>query len=701
MKTLLLFMFNIIFLVLEVNSQNQELVFPIKHSATLTSLKYSPSRQYIATTSNDFTIKLWKTNSISLIRTFTGHKASVLFIDFSKNEKYIVSSGNDSTIIIWDINSGKIMIGPIKMNDKITSLCFNPDNKGVYIGTNNGKILGINCSSGKTEKELTFESLKITHLSFVKNNNNLLVSLSKQSDEQEMNSKGSFILVDLNYPNKPFVISNYNEDVSQFCFNNDSSKILTSADNGMVRVWNAKSYIEEISFKNNNLTPGFLFISANGKMIGVIGQKDNAINVWRISGERLFDFAVDQGKAIFGEFNEDYTRIHICNDLGKYMDFDLNARERDKIGNFLLTESYVTSIALSSTSAKIAIGYKNGVIRAFDLVNSKPIFIISPKNTQVLSMSFSNDDKKLIVSSDQSIIYDENSPYPTTGESNISIIETNTGTRSNNIVLKNDYSTVLCTSGNYILAGLNNGIIKIYDINKGNELNSIQAHDYDIIDMSLSGDGKTIVTGSMDATIKAFKIENIKLTQINSLPFKNEIRNVKYFSSDKTLIASEKKSGIVIIPKSTPQNSIPLKFSYEVQDMDASEKDSLIFISLNSGQAECIALSALNGKEQWRFIKNGPKIIGITYSILYNIAFCVLENGNILLLNPKNGKEMGTLVLFNETDWLIFSPENYFDASPNITKSINIVENMNFADSTEVEKYHKTGLLNNLLQENK
>lgn len=696
MKTLIFLIFNLLTLTFSVNSQSQEIVFPIKHSGTLTSLKYSPSRQYIATASNDFTIKLWKTDGISLIRTFSGHKASVTCMDFSKNEKYIVSGGNDSTIIIWDINTGKIVNETIRIKDKITSVCFNPDSKSVYVGTNRGKLLGINISSGKTEKELTYESLKITHLSFFKNNHNLLVSLSKQSDNQEINSIGSFILVDLNFSNKPFVISNYKENVSQFCFNADSSKIFTAADNGMVRVWNATSYIEEISLKNINLTPGFLFISANSKMIGVLGQKSNTINIWRISGEKLFDFNIDKGKVIFGEFNSDFTNIHICSDLGKFSVYDLNAREQEKIGIFLQTESTVSSMALSSTSAKIAIGFKNGIIQIFDLVHSQSIKVFYPKTTQILSMSFSKDDKKLIVSKDQSVIYDDNSPYPTVGESNISVIETTSITSCQNIVLKNDYSTVLCTNGNNILAGLNNGTIKIYDINTTKELNTIQAHDYDILDMSLSSDGKNIITSSMDATIKIFKIESTKLTLLNSIPFNSEVNNVKCFSN-KTLIASEKKSGIYILPKATLQNSISLKFSNDIQDMDASEKDSLIFISLHSEKTECIAISSVNGKEIWRLNENGSEIVDIAYSDVFNVVFCGLENGNILLLNATNGKELGTLMIFNDTDWLFYTPENYFDASPTICKNIKVVENMNIMDSTEVEKYHQTGLLNNLL----
>jgi WD40 repeat protein len=259
----------IIFLIpLYLFSQNNEIVFPIKHFATLTSLKYSDNKLYIATSSNDWTIKLWLASNGTLIRTFNGHTGAVNCLDFSKNGKYIVSGSNDSTVIIWDLLTGTRNKEIINLGGKVLSIAFNINNENIVAGTNNGKVVIINVTNGMVESTYSFASTKITHIGFTKEKNKLLVSTSviSESNETENNSTGSIFLFDYFSFNKPIAISNYKENVNNFCFSPDSEKVVSSASNGMVRVWKIKNYIEEIAFKNSNLSPGIVFISGNGKI---------------------------------------------------------------------------------------------------------------------------------------------------------------------------------------------------------------------------------------------------------------------------------------------------------------------------------------------------------------------------------------------------------------------------------------------------
>jgi WD40 repeat protein len=701
MKNIFLILFFLFAVSYKINCQNEEIVFPLKHSSTLTSLKYSHDRSFIATTSNDWTIKLWYASNSILLRTFVGHHGAVLNSDFSFDNKYLVSGSTDSSIIIWDITNGKKVFEPLNLGNKVLTVCFNPNNKSVFAGTNSGKIYEINILTGKIERELTYPQYKITQLAFNKNSNKLLASLSKndknEDSELEINSFSSLIQIDLSNDKKPFVISNYKENVSNFCFNPDSEKIVTAAENGMVRVWNAISFIEEISFKNTNLIPGYVFVSGNGKMIGVTSQKDNTINIWRISGEKLFDFTFDQGKTIYGEFNTDITRIHLCNNIGKFLIYDLNAREREIIGNYLQSESILNTMVLSPLSGKIALGYKNGVIKAFDLSTSLPINITTPQSSNVHALCFSNDEKKICVSYDQSVSYDEYSPDPIIGYANISILETASGLRVRNIVFNKDYSTALTSFGNNVVSGFNNGVIKFYDINTGKELYNTITHDYDILDIYVTEDEKWLATSSIDATVKVWKLEGLKLIRTNTFQFNQEVTNVKYILTLKTLICSSRDRELTIIPNLISENAIKINLPSEVSGLDVSEKDSLFFTSFSSGQTECTAYSILSGKEKWSFKKVGSKIMNIVYSKKYNVIFCGLENGSIILLNPINGKEMATLVILKNYDWLVYTPDNYFDASISIYNGINIINNLSIADRSGVEKFHKKDLLNTIL----
>lgn len=689
---LLLFQSSIIF------CQNEEIIFPIKHSFSLTSLKYSPNKQLIATTSNDCTIKLWLSSQNVLIKTFIGHSQIVNCVDFSANEKLIASGSNDSTIIIWDVATVEIKF-KIPVNEKVTTLSFNKNNS-LVAGTNNGKILLINANTGKIENIFTLLNYKITRLSFLKNEQKFIVATSKFKDGNDYENgainSGSLYLFDINNFQKPIAISNYKEDITNICFSTDSDKFVTSANNGMVRVWNANDYIEEISFKNTNLTPSFIFMSPNKKMVAVGSQKTNKINIWRITGEKLFDFTIRNGKIIYGEFNNDNTEMNICNNLGSYEVYDLDARTGEDLGEFLQNESNLTSFTLSKQSNLLALGFGNGIIRGFNLTTSLPVKFTSPQATKVLSLSFSNDEKRLYVSNDQSIIYNDNSDKIDVGSSFLTFIETATGNIKNIITYSSEYVTSLASFSNYCVSGLNSGILKFYQTENAKEISQYRLHDYDILDINISTDNKALVTCSTDATVKIWKIEGTKLTQTKIFQFNNEVNKAYYISNIQTIIANVKGQGINIINKE--QNKILIKERNEITDIDVNEKDSMVYASFNSEQTLCNSYSINTGKKLWEFKEIGSKITKNSYSNKYNTLFCALENGNILFIDSRNGKKLATLIIFDNNNWLIYTPENFFDASEAVLKKTNVVSNLNILPHENVEKFHQKGILAKLLK---
>lgn len=703
MKKYKIFILAILLIPMLAISQNEEIVFPVKHSLTLTSLKYSPDKQYIVTSSNDWTLKLWYASSGSLMRTFSGHTGAVNCFDFSINGKYLVSGSNDSSVIIWDLTTTTKFNEFQNLGGKVTSIAFNHNNENIIIGTNNGKLSVVNINTGKIEYNYSFSKNKITQVGFTKEKNKLLVSTSNQTSGSDntidQNSAGSLFLFDLDNFNKPIAISNYKENVINFCFSADSEKVVTSAGNGMVRVWKTKSYMEEIAFKNINLNPGVVFISGNGKMIGVASQNESTINLWRISGEKLFDFQLEKGKAIYGEFNTDFTRIHICNDFGSFLIYDLDARSRDEMGQYLQTESSLTAFALSKTSNMMALGFGNGLLKGFNLSTCLPYKLTLSQNSKVIDLAFSADEKRLCTSNDQTVIYYENIDKTEAGNAIETFLETSTGTIKSIFAFKTEYVTSILTYGNYCLSGLNSGTIKLHDVNSGKELNVSAFHDYDITDISISSDNKCVVTSSTDATIKVWKVDATKFTQTNTFSFNNEITNIKSALNNQLIIASEKGSGLIFINDLKKENQYTISEKSDITDIDISEKDSLVYSSYNSNKTLCKAYSFVTHNEVWNFNDIGSKIIKLSYSDKNNLLFCALENGLIIILNAKTGKKIATILIYKNNEWLIFTPENYFDASAGLLPKINIINKLQFINHDEIEKFHQKGILAKILMQ--
>ena len=65
------------------------------HSSFVFCVGYSPNGEYLASGSDDKTIKVWRISSGELIKTLKGHTNSVSCIVYSPNGEYLASGSRD------------------------------------------------------------------------------------------------------------------------------------------------------------------------------------------------------------------------------------------------------------------------------------------------------------------------------------------------------------------------------------------------------------------------------------------------------------------------------------------------------------------------------------------------------------------------------------------------------------------------------
>ncbi|MDM8561344.1 WD40 repeat domain-containing protein [Candidatus Parabeggiatoa sp. HSG14] len=100
------------------------------HSGDVNSVSFSPDGRFLASGSNDNTVKLWKINIDKKLafkewKTLRGHEGDVTKVTFISNT-ILASADNDDTILRWEIKSGKkSLIRP--QNEVINSVAFSPN----------------------------------------------------------------------------------------------------------------------------------------------------------------------------------------------------------------------------------------------------------------------------------------------------------------------------------------------------------------------------------------------------------------------------------------------------------------------------------------------------------------------------------------------------------------------------------------------
>ena len=98
------------------------------------SVSFSPDGQWIASGSEDKTVKIWSVESGECVTTFNGHSLSVSSVSFSPDGASIVSGSHDNTVKVWSVESGEC----VTLNGHsygVLSVSFSPDGKHVASGS--------------------------------------------------------------------------------------------------------------------------------------------------------------------------------------------------------------------------------------------------------------------------------------------------------------------------------------------------------------------------------------------------------------------------------------------------------------------------------------------------------------------------------------------------------------------------------------
>jgi len=350
------------------------------HAAGVRAVTFSPDDLYIASASNDLTIRIWRNGGkaealplpaadnsnkdissqiMSDICELTGHTDWVHSVSVSPDGTFIVSSSSDRSIRIWDIQTGKERLPPLHGHTgRVYSVTISPD----------GRLV----ASGSEDKSVRLWDVQ-----------------TGVAVGQPMQGHSDF--------------------VNAVVFSPDALWLASGSADKTVRIWDVatRRSLDLSPLECRNLVISVAF-SPNGQLVAA-GDDSGSISLWNSETGQPAREPLDTSTtlAVSIGFSPEGSYVAACgfsDDCGDSFVQTLDISTGEKVLNLSGHTDGVRSVAYSSNGRFIATGSDDRTVRLWDAAIGTPIATLSGHSAWARSVTFTPNCQSIVSgSSDKTI----------------------------------------------------------------------------------------------------------------------------------------------------------------------------------------------------------------------------------------------------------------------------------------------------------
>jgi len=688
--------------------EKPEIFVQLGHSGNIKVITWLPDGKYLLSGGDDKTVKIWNFETGREVRTFAGSTTrshgSVNALAVSPDSRFAASGGfDDSHIHIWDIKSGavakKLLIGRGKEEEGTHALAFSPD----------GKILAAACyidakqfirfydwRGGKTLKELKGHKSAISSIAFSPDGRQLISGSGWLYEESRDNTvrlwdvqkgaeirrfsghalgimsvafspDGRFIAssgmdktirlwkkADLDAP--PMVVKAASA-VKGIAFSPDSHLIISSQEEGLVELRDVLTGKPQASIKSHAEALAF---SPDGSTVGLAHYK--TVFLWDVAKLQAGAYEVKWRGDVPASVRKLGGNVYVPNIAYFSADGD---RLKIAVYNKLFEYGAQTGLMIASSD----------IIRSFEIGGTIRHFLARDIRTQPHAdvVIDSRTDREILRHSSQSkwpyiqaFSADGRQALTTSFQPDrLSLITTDNFTEKT-VLSSNPGSAFLkcfefSPDGKTMAGAFSHSndpdrlFIRLWDANTGKLIRKFPGHTHYITALTFTPDSKRILSGGMDDTLRLWDAVTGK--------------------EQKTLNGHTGPISAVAISTSGKKA------------LSASWDRSIRLWDLASGKELQIFRGHTNWVRSAQFSRDGKFMVSTA------------RDGTTRLWNLASGKEIVKIIHFEDGEWIVITPEGYFNASPGGAKHLNVrVGNQVYSIDNFYEKFFNPVYVASVLQ---
>lgn len=440
----------------------------LHHRAEIWSVTYSPNGQYIATASQDRTVKIWDAQTGQLLKMMEGHTDSVNGVVFSPDSMRIATTSDDGTAKVWDIATSRELFTLSGHTRVVRRVVYSPDGTRLVTTSADGTAKVWDARTG--EELLTF--------------------------------------------------SNHGDQVYDVAFNRDGKRVATGGQDGNVRIWDSSSGEELL-----------ILPFEGGSGVGCVAFSPDGTHVAASSGGISRVWNTNTGQLVFSgdlghtgpphdiAFSPDGTLIATAGEDQKAKVWNATT------GQVLYTLSGHTvdlnSVAFSPDGTRLVTSGYDYTARVWDITPAKEALYIpftNPINGWSMSLSYSPDGNRILTdyTDENARIWDANS-----GKELLQFVGHKT------LALSASFSA----DGKLVATANDDNTLIIWDARTGEQRLTLTGHKDFIAQSAFSPDGSQLASASFDGTIIIWDLASGKAVSTLQGPISQLDRRVGGFSA--------------------------------------------------------------------------------------------------------------------------------------------------------------------------
>ena len=508
------------------------------HGAEVQSIAYSPDGNWIASGSDDQTLRIWDANRGIQVAQLKGISGFVRSVSFSADGKTLASASTDGMINIYEVPTWNLKTTVDGSSDHVAPFFFrktvalDPTGKTLAAGMmSSGIIVFTDTQSGRQTNLFKYKTNHINQIAYSGNGKRLIAGLDRNTvviwdmdqgkirHELVIGGREAVKCVCFSRDGKTFaaggddnkvriwdeakgnlihVLTGHSDTVTSVAFTPDGKWIASGSDDQTIRIWNAETGdLVRVLKGHGDVLRGVVFSPLGGKLASA--SWDKTVRIW--------DYSRDQSNLVLD------TGAKKSRDVSLSRDGKLMAAARDdgfvKVWSgdtqFVLSRpnlvngaNHLSCVDFSPDGGRVIAGGADAKLYIWDTHSQKLVHVVTGHQATIQSCCHTVDGKRLITASDDKTIriWDAES-----------LVEIRTIGIHKAPVL----GLAVSRDGKWFASASNDKTVKIWSAADYALRLDLVGHTHTVRCVAFSPDGKSVVTGDTNKTIRIWDMNNGKL----------------------------------------------------------------------------------------------------------------------------------------------------------------------------------------------